>query len=455
MKYLASFSLTFLTWLLFLGHWSFADIYLRDVPAGHWANDSVYNLVKIGVTNGYPDGTFRGNKLMTRYDLASFLNKMGQHFNLEAGKNEKLLAELQSETSLLKYQKEKTAQESAINGDLYCRASGQTFGQRTGTLDYRLKLNVSRNADAQTGVRFSLDTLDAGYGNTVARPLATQQFSLASYFRWWGLNCQLDFGPGDILHFDSFYPSENYTVYRQPKTSLTAATALGQLSLSASYVARQVPLNGLIGVHELTGLMKYKFNNLAVYFQPRYLYKIDGPRDIVADFGLNYIWREFLTQILLSAGSFSEQTRGLYLKVSEKISDPFKTGTNIHLRFDKVGSKYRTEDLDKLEFVYLNNFDRLITDGTADFGLKVEQKIGQQLSLEWASDYVTTGTFNYGQAYPGTYWLWQVTGYYHFATEIVGNVFYKGYNVPSGIAQFDFPAPLYSEVIGFGGRYDF
>ena len=41
-----------------------------DVPAGHWAYDSVAELAEAGVVDGYADGSFGGDKLMTRYEMA-------------------------------------------------------------------------------------------------------------------------------------------------------------------------------------------------------------------------------------------------------------------------------------------------------------------------------------------------------------------------------------------------
>ena len=46
-----------------------------DVPAGHWAYDSISNLVDAGVIEGYPDGSFGGDKLMTRYEMAQIVAK--------------------------------------------------------------------------------------------------------------------------------------------------------------------------------------------------------------------------------------------------------------------------------------------------------------------------------------------------------------------------------------------
>jgi hypothetical protein len=43
---------------------------LSDVPANSWAYDAVSQLVKDGIIKGYPDGTFKGKRPMTRYEAA-------------------------------------------------------------------------------------------------------------------------------------------------------------------------------------------------------------------------------------------------------------------------------------------------------------------------------------------------------------------------------------------------
>ena len=44
-----------------------------DVPADHWANDAVETLRGNNMVQGYPDGTFKGDKPMTRYEYAEML----------------------------------------------------------------------------------------------------------------------------------------------------------------------------------------------------------------------------------------------------------------------------------------------------------------------------------------------------------------------------------------------
>ena len=46
-----------------------------DVPAGHWAYDSVAKLAAAGVIDGYGNEAFGGDKLMTRYEMAQIVAK--------------------------------------------------------------------------------------------------------------------------------------------------------------------------------------------------------------------------------------------------------------------------------------------------------------------------------------------------------------------------------------------
>lgn len=42
----------------------------RDVPADHWAYDAVERLSEVNLVEGYPDGTFGGDRTFTRYEMA-------------------------------------------------------------------------------------------------------------------------------------------------------------------------------------------------------------------------------------------------------------------------------------------------------------------------------------------------------------------------------------------------
>lgn len=46
-----------------------------DVPAKHWSYDAVAYLTQAGIIDGYGDGTFRGDKTITRYEMAQLVYK--------------------------------------------------------------------------------------------------------------------------------------------------------------------------------------------------------------------------------------------------------------------------------------------------------------------------------------------------------------------------------------------
>lgn len=89
---------------------AFAAPVFPDVPEEHWARDAVANLAANGLVEGYPDGTFKGDRAATRYELAMviarFLAKNEQEHATFATKADleelrKLVAQLKSELDAL------------------------------------------------------------------------------------------------------------------------------------------------------------------------------------------------------------------------------------------------------------------------------------------------------------------------------------------------------------------
>jgi len=57
--------------LMFVGL-AYAGVF-EDVPRTHWAYDAVDYLVKKGLVEGYPDGTYKGDRTLTRYEFAQVI----------------------------------------------------------------------------------------------------------------------------------------------------------------------------------------------------------------------------------------------------------------------------------------------------------------------------------------------------------------------------------------------
>ena len=100
-----------------------------DVPAGHWAYDSISKLAAAGVIEGYGDTTFGGDKLMTRYEMAQIVAKaMAKGANVD-----KLAAEFADELDNLGVRVanlEKKADNVKITGEVryhYADSSAEKF----------------------------------------------------------------------------------------------------------------------------------------------------------------------------------------------------------------------------------------------------------------------------------------------------------------------------------------
>lgn len=116
-----------------------------DVPAGHWAYDAVNKLAAEGVVDGYPDGTYGGDKLMTRYEMAQIVAKaMAKGANVD-----KLAAEFAGELDSLGVRVanlEKKADNVRITGQIRYE-----YGDRSG--DYKKLSNGKAGKVAQHRLR--------------------------------------------------------------------------------------------------------------------------------------------------------------------------------------------------------------------------------------------------------------------------------------------------------------
>lgn len=164
-----------------------------DVQKDHWAYDAVNVLAQEGIVDGYGDGTFKGDKTMTRYEMAQIIAKaMNKDLNGDQKATvEKLAKEFSSELKDMgiKVDEVKAEQERAkITGDARLRygatdngSDDTDFRARIGvtgkinqdlTFDTRLSSgNIAYNGESD-GVK--LDTVTVGFNalgmdNTIGR----------------------------------------------------------------------------------------------------------------------------------------------------------------------------------------------------------------------------------------------------------------------------------------------
>ncbi len=120
-----------------------------DVPAGHWAYDSIDKLAAAGVIEGMGDGSYQGDRTMTRYEMAQIVAKaMAKGCNVD-----KLAAEFSDELDALGVRVaklEKKADNLVITGQVrydYESGHGADVKVRTNKLRSRLFLNGQINED--------------------------------------------------------------------------------------------------------------------------------------------------------------------------------------------------------------------------------------------------------------------------------------------------------------------
>ncbi|MDD4263951.1 MAG: S-layer homology domain-containing protein [Firmicutes bacterium] len=61
---------------IILSNLAFAALPPTDVPKTHWAYESIMKILDSGLMEGYPDGSFRGQQAVDRYEMAVFVARL-------------------------------------------------------------------------------------------------------------------------------------------------------------------------------------------------------------------------------------------------------------------------------------------------------------------------------------------------------------------------------------------
>ena len=169
-----------------------------DVPAKHWAYDAVSKLAKAGILDGYGDGTYRGERLASRYEMAqatakamaradkadaqmkALIDKLAVEFAAELNNLGVRVAKLEKNASSIKFWGDSRIRyQSGYNGAL--DQGGKAFDR------FNQRIRVYTKADLNDKAAF--------YGRLMAqwtdRPETTQNGNSATdvywdygYFEW-------------------------------------------------------------------------------------------------------------------------------------------------------------------------------------------------------------------------------------------------------------------------------
>jgi hypothetical protein len=134
-----------------------------DVPKTHWAYDAVNKLAAAGIVDGYGDGTYKGDKTMTRYEMAQIVSKaMGKVSTVDqkvivdklAGEFGKELNDLGVKVDGIQKQLDNQIK---FSGDARVRYNDTAAEEMT----YRFRLGVTGKINENTKINARLSTGDS------------------------------------------------------------------------------------------------------------------------------------------------------------------------------------------------------------------------------------------------------------------------------------------------------
>lgn len=258
---------------------NFSELKFRDVPDSHWAAKSVYKLVKLGVTQGYPDGTFRGTKNMTRFETALFLAKLAE--NLKGAELEKLSAELKQEFQGIKEDIAESKSKILLSGQY---ESNYYIGNIIGGINsltqerlprgpisnYRIKSSMIADLGEGAKLKINLDSTDAGfYGGS--ENLLSGLLDVEGTFKLISAPIEISAvsspGPKRHLFNNPAASSESGRTYFRPYSGTKINAKLFNLDLEFSHLFHNIKdastlLPGVVDVSQISGYAGFNLPRL-------------------------------------------------------------------------------------------------------------------------------------------------------------------------------------------------
>ncbi|AIF53745.1 S-layer homology domain-containing protein [Pelosinus sp. UFO1] len=221
-----------------------------DVPAKHWSYDAVSSLAKAGIVDGYGDGTYKGDKMISRYEMAQIVAKAMAHSDkADASQKatiDKLSVEFASELEGLNVRVTKLEKNSStikVTGE--ARLRFEDTDQTTNKINLRTRVHLDGTINDQWayyGRLQAVNNLKGGDDNTVTMDNAYVKGQIAGttatigrfdYFLNNGLMIDstlngVDFQFGNVVKADVFYGKENNNdVWGLGTTNYLEVTGLG------------------------------------------------------------------------------------------------------------------------------------------------------------------------------------------------------------------------------------
>jgi len=178
---------------------------LKDLPQDSWAYQSIIDLVNDGIIVGYPDGTFKGNRPLTRYEAAVMVERAVQYLT-------KKLANPQTASDVS--QKDIDALRALLDefrGDIVA------LQLRVGDIDSRLKaVEAKQNTDEATMARAKLglyDQIRSGSFNDQVAAYNGDGRALQPFVGLAPVGSQTQVGPGGNVSAPRYLSGQNSSGY--------------------------------------------------------------------------------------------------------------------------------------------------------------------------------------------------------------------------------------------------
>ena len=378
------------------------EVKIKDLPADHWANSAVYDLIRLGVTKGFPDGTYRGDQPITRYETALFLSKIAD--SLEGKDFEKELANLRDQIVELR-RRPRSKDEVEVVGQYASRWEAgnvlATKGAKPGTLgNYRLVVTASREFSEGAGIKVNLDTMDYGFyddgtGAAGHGKLVPELMDVESRIKLEPVEVKVLFGPGPkrrIADPTGSIPSDIGMTYIRPDSGVMAITQLYGAEIKGGFFSRQIndgdysrnDFSGKVNSSLLTGSVGFDLNVVKLELTGDYLssgYFTSADRTARAKVAVTAPLGEKMT----ASGSvgFGTERKKMMVAGSVSLNDPWDTGTVFTVQAAKIGAEYISPAFvqDRFDFAGYDNFNRPLENGTVNFGGKLVQMVAENAKL--------------------------------------------------------------------------
>jgi len=452
----------------------------RDVPDDHWAASSVYDLVSMGVTQGYPDGTFRGNNNITRYETAMFLSKLANAVGKSGDEAEIAIEKLKddiradirglrADIAELKRMPEEQ-QEKPISGSY---SASMTFGNLVAgnasvegqtapvgpLVRYRLKTTFTKSISETAKLKVNIDTMDSGFGGG-SSDLSTRILDVAGDLQLYiGLenpvNVNVTSGPGPVVHTEEadangnyIARSENGVVYMRPWNSIMFSSKVWGMDLGLGYIARKVSTFGEVEVNQVKTAIGYNFPG--IYFFPTFKLNTNidylsnrpqanppGPNDTKFTFDTSFMLSQKLKMGMLYSFGQGDAPHNSMYGMDFDLLDIWDSGTMLSFKYKKVGTQYLYENatLNEDLFAGLDVFNRYIGNGSGlgvvDIGTELTQVLTENVKIVGKSDWRLAADNSYDSDFPQCSLVLEGGVDWNLATDTVLNALYRVESMPA------------------------